>query len=266
MRESPFEAKPRKKYDPYESKLPIRSNPYESKPPRNDIYESQSFRRNDTYEAKAPKRNDLYNARMPIRDDPYKAKPPMRNDPYKYDKPVEDDDNRPIKGGSGNNQIDEYASSGPEGECQYCGRKFNADSLRKHIRVCQDRPDKKQRKVFDSKKARIVDAEQKKLQSQSRQYEAKQPAKKIPKWKLQSAQFRNAIKPSKPDDDNYQMDPEINERALYTQCPTCGRSFNDEAAKRHIPFCAKKTQMDSIKNKGRTSQQPSMLNRYSKRR
>lgn len=141
--------------------------------------------------------------------------------------------------------INEYESSGPKSECKFCGRSFNPESLIKHTKVCQSRPDKKKRKVFDSKKARVVDEEQEMLERAESKPEGRKAAKKVAKWKLQSAQLRSAIaKPNK-------GDCEVDEKELYTPCPTCGRSFNETAAKRHIPFCADKARMESMRNGGK---------------
>ncbi len=208
---------------------------------------------------------------------PARKPPPM---PSYAPPPVEHDDaeeDRPIKPAKSSYPIydepeaaptpaeepDEYPS-GPMGECKYCQRKFNPESLVKHQKVCQSRPDKKKRKEFDSKKARLVSEEQKKLvQSNSKKAPsaaaaiAKNPStKKMPKWKIQSAQFRNAMKATKGTSESgttsaYNIPPEADEQSLYTQCPTCGRSFNEEAAKRHIPFCANKAKMDAMKNGGK---------------
>ncbi len=136
--------------------------------------------------------------------------------------------------------------------CSYCGRKFNTESLAKHKKVCQERPDKVKRNVFSSSKARVVDAEQPTLQGKEPKPEKTDKKKKIPKWKIESARFRNAIKPQdkdgKSEDQPGALAPADYEKADYVQCPTCGRSFNDDAAKRHMPFCASKAKIDKMKN------------------
>jgi len=199
-------------------------------------------------------------------------KPPMPVSKPKYEPQNENpDEDRPIKPASKRNIYEEAEDEeqkempeeepglSPTGECRYCGRKFNPESLAKHQKVCQDRPDKKKRKKFDSKAARLVAEEQKKLQAENamsiKKPPAKGPAKKVPKWKQQSQQFRNAMKAVAGDDENngpttyVPAPPE--EDTSRTQCPTCGRSFNEEAAKRHIPFCANKAKLDAIKMGGK---------------
>ncbi len=174
------------------------------------------------------------------------------------------DEDRPIKptGGmsKGPDMGPDAESAGDMAECQYCGRKFNPDTLTRHEGVCLQRPDKKKRKVFNSKAARLVSEEQKKLAKERRAEPKAMPAKKIPKWKLQSAQFRNAMKSTAPNGtdggDASDLPPEMDERAGYVQCPTCGRSFNDEAAKRHMPFCANKAKLDVFKSGGQKGRAP----------
>ena len=69
----------------------------------------------------------------------------------------------------------------------------------------------------------------------------KKAQEKIPKWKQESLQLRDGIKLAQ--DSNYQ--PSKQEQALLKQaaqsglvkCHTCGRSFNEKAAEKHIPFC-----------------------------
>ena len=212
-------------------------------------------------------------SKPPIRSKPpvqRQPAPPSRSEdpeddrpikPVKSGAPMPDEDgeeDRPIKPAAGSAAMpdEEYGDAGPVGECKYCHRKFNPESLAKHQGVCQKRPDKKKRKAFDSKKLRIVTEEQKKLaQSASKKAEPKKAAKKMPKWKMQSAQFRNALKSTTGESGGaggaVDSAPEIDEKEGYTQCPTCGRSFNEEVAKRHMPFCANKAKMDAMKNGGK---------------
>lgn len=224
--------------------------------------------------------NDEFNMKPPIKS---VFKKPTQPSPYypkefaHYDNEVKEneyEEDRPIR--QDNNFDNEIPEQGTDlfsiEKCRYCQRSFNMTSLIKHENVCQNRPNKKKRKVFDSKKARIVDEEQKKLESGST--EAKLPAKKIPKWKLQSAQFRKAIKSTKTEGEQAQAPDaadEMDERSLYVQCQTCGRSFNEEAAKRHVPFCANKAKLDAIKNGGKLKPQPTkpqslVQNKYGKRK
>lgn len=77
------------------------------------------------------------------------------------------------------------------------------------------------------------------------------------KWQAQSAQFRAAMqacrgggaKGSSSTGGGYggQAYQDIDDR---TECPYCNRKFNDEAAKRHIPFCQQKAKQKMITGKG----------------
>ena len=87
----------------------------------------------------------------------------------------------------------------------------------------------------------------------------------MPKWKMMSLQFRQAIGSSKPADE-YQG--AINQAAqmkfedpTYKECPGCQRKFNENAAARHIPICVKKAKENAIKNKGKSQQQLSKTQR-----
>ena len=147
------------------------------------------------------------------------------------------------------NEKDEFDLS----ECNYCHRKFNSKSLEKHLNACDKRPDKPKRKVFNSAKNRIVEQKegiqvkpQSKQQPKPQTIDKKQTLKRIPLWKTQSESFRRAIG-AKPSSDQIQIENEV-KPIDYVKCNTCGRSFNTEAAKRHIPFCAERLKMEKLKN------------------
>ncbi|EDQ84918.1 uncharacterized protein MONBRDRAFT_34500 [Monosiga brevicollis MX1] len=46
--------------------------------------------------------------------------------------------------------------------------------------------------------------------------------------------------------------PTVDEHPEYVSCPTCNRRFNEDAAKRHIKFCAEQAKRASIKRNGST--------------
>lgn len=102
---------------------------------------------------------------------------------------------------------------------------------------------------------------------------SQKPAGKIPKWKLQSLQFRQAMGASKPADENgmdeggyrggssnfnpsMQMSAEAETYDDRTQCKYCNRKFNDEAAKRHIPICEGKYKANAMKGGVRSQRKP----------
>jgi len=81
------------------------------------------------------------------------------------------------------------------------------------------------------------------------------PAAKGANWKQESEAFRANLRAArggtltKEEQDNL---TQANEAGL-VQCPNCGRKFNQNAADRHIPYCASKQKLDNIKKstKGR---------------
>lgn len=130
-------------------------------------------------------------------------------------------------------------------ECEYCNRKFNAKSLSKHLKVCDKRPDKPKRKLFDSSKARAVEGVKTETKTQEI---AKREIKKVPLWKTQSEYFRRAVgSKAKVKAQEGGVIEEV-KPVDYVKCETCGRSFNSEAAKRHLPFCANRLKMEKLKN------------------
>ena len=90
--------------------------------------------------------------------------------------------------------------------------------------------------------------------------DTKKPQKpaKNNKWKMQSEQFRANMKAARMatsgDEAGYQEAMKIAsdyEKQQLVPCPHCGRTFNDEAAKRHIPICAGKLKISQLKQGGK---------------
>lgn len=81
-----------------------------------------------------------------------------------------------------------------------------------------------------------------------RKMEEKKAKEKVPKWKAESLQLRAGIKQARGSGltkEEQQMN-EMAQKSGYIKCHVCGRSFNEQAGQRHIPFCeaqAKKNQM-----------------------
>ena len=109
------------------------------------------------------------------------------------------EDNRPLGGGLTADQmenIDEVTTP-----CPHCGRKFNEISYPKHVKNCQ-KVFQKKRKAFNTQKQRFVDSEQASLMKMGALQEKKNPKLNkqkggIPKWKLQSMEFRSICNPGK---------------------------------------------------------------------
>ena len=110
-------------------------------------------------------------------------------------------DNRPIGGGLTADQMpNENEITTP---CPHCGRKFNEISFPKHVKNCQ-KVFQKKRKAFNTQKQRIIDSEQASLMRQGALQAKKNPKLNkpkggIPKWKLQSMEFRAICNPGKAD-------------------------------------------------------------------
>lgn len=86
-----------------------------------------------------------------------------------------------------------------------------------------------------------------------RKLEEKKAKEKVPKWKAESLQLRAGIKQAKNDD----YVPTKEEQKILEQarnsgmvkCQFCGRSFNEQAATKHIPFCESQQKKNQMRRK-----------------
>ena len=154
--------------------------------------------------------------------------------------------------------------------CDMCGRKFRPKALEVHSRVCA-KVFQNKRKAFDVKSWTVPDearamAENKQYTNQPKAKSKKGvsfsanhnienepsvgPAKT--KWEEKSSQLREAMKAARQykqavasgiDPASIPMPVSSTPDPSLIPCPNCGRSFNEQAAERHIPKCS------SIKNK-----------------
>eukprot|EP00002_Diphylleia_rotans_P025611 TRINITY_DN5069_c0_g1_i5.p1 TRINITY_DN5069_c0_g1~~TRINITY_DN5069_c0_g1_i5.p1 ORF type:complete len:755 (+),score=162.78 TRINITY_DN5069_c0_g1_i5:141-2405(+) len=158
----------------------------------------------------------------------------------------EEEQNQDENDGGDEEEDEEGGDDGEKVECSQCGRRFNADRIAVHERVCA-KVSKKQRKAFDPTKQRL-EPDAIKLFKEAQKREKSKPQKnddqpqKLPKWKKDRMAFINAIRAAKGGDSGtaeplYQgaIDEDDGKKA----CPHCGRKFNENAADRHIPICAK---------------------------
>lgn len=82
-------------------------------------------------------------------------------------------------------------------------------------------------------------------------------AGKSAKWKQQSEQFRANLRAAKMvEEGGAAYEEAAKQAAAYndqslTPCPHCGRTFNEEAASRHIPICARKAKEAQFKKGGK---------------
>lgn len=168
----------------------------------------------------------------------------------------------PLSKLKGNAQIsDEPLDEGELIECpEGCGRSFREDVLQKHVKVCK-KVFQSKRKQFDSAAARKTE-EQLQLETKPVKKTAPQPSKQgakkpqavsgQPKWKAQSEAFRAGLRAARGEKLNHQEQAALNIQSQIDliPCEHCGRKFNEKAAERHIPFCASKSKLDSVKYGG----------------
>ncbi len=75
----------------------------------------------------------------------------------------------------------------------------------------------------------------------------------MPKWKAESLQLRSGLKQARSEDyvptneEKKILDAAKNNQ--FTKCDFCGRSFNQEAAKKHIPFCESQQKKNQMKRR-----------------
>lgn len=141
-------------------------------------------------------------------------------------------------------------------QCPDCNRKFLPESFGKHVNICK--------KVFMSKRKAFNSAEQRDLEEAPMAKKKPDPKKnpkanaaslaKKNKWKIESEQFRANLRAARMagngDEAGYLEAAKIASDYAQQQlvpCTHCGRTFNEEAAKRHIPLCANKTRMAQMK-------------------
>ena len=142
-------------------------------------------------------------------------------------------------------------------KCDRCSRTFRDDIIDKHASICAKNKSINRPK-FDSKTHRMagIQAGGKAVLSpfvgatQNQNKPVSQDDKiliKRPSWRDKSDQLRAAIGAARSTDprDRLRFEQElarVNQQCL-TKCDFCGRSFNVEAAARHIPICRNKAQM-----------------------
>ncbi len=115
------------------------------------------------------------------------------------------------------------------------------------------------RKAFNSKNKRIIDSEHAMLLKHAEKEEKKKEkmglngklketvSKKVPKWKMQSEQFRHNIQSMKTGEDDNPPKYDSKEYDGYTHCELCNRRYNEDAYKKHLTYCQNKYQKESSK-------------------
>lgn len=198
---------------------------------------------------------------VPMDDNPFVSRPKIAMDS------PETNDGPPIPQQSLSNPFDEVpavAGSGrakpipdvakPRQRCPHCDRMFNVDVIEKHVGVCASQ---KKRSTYDSKNHRLAGITAS-VANRSTAKE-KEPSISVKKasWREKSGQLRAAIGVARAKDPMERKKLEddlarVNQAAL-TRCELCGRSFNAEAAQRHIPICKAKAAIIPRSVPGRVS-------------
>ncbi|KAI8809555.1 hypothetical protein BJ742DRAFT_227861 [Cladochytrium replicatum] len=190
---------------------------------------------------------------------PVRLKPKFDQD--ERDATVSDDTSQDLPSAPDDEEQNNYAGDVVRIPCQLCGRKFAEDRLSVHIKACKVAS--KTRKVFDAGKARVRGTDLEKYTEIRKQ---KNPAAETIKlkvtiyqavsytklttseqksnWRAKHQNFiqmvRAARDPNAKDSnsDNLNNHGGFDPYADYVQCEHCGRRFNEDSAKRHIPVCA----------------------------
>ena len=142
----------------------------------------------------------------------------------------------------------------PRHRCPHCDRMFNIDVIDKHIGVCASQ---KKRSTYDSKNHRLAGITSSvPNRPLANEKEASISVKKA-SWREKSDQLRAAIGVARATDPMERKKFEddlarVNQAAL-TRCEFCGRSFNADAAQRHIPICRAKAAIIPRSVPGRVS-------------
>ena len=174
---------------------------------------------------------------------------------------------------------DEYAGdsmeSGERAPCPICQRMFAVERLRKHAKICEKSTKKLAKRKLPPPKAVLV--EQAKEEIKGKLKGGGKAGKEIgggssllahdnvpiggqnagSKWRRDRDQLREAMQAARayakakkeggplPPPTAPTIDPSL------VPCPHCGRRFNENAAQRHIPICARKAQNVANQNRGR---------------
>ena len=173
-------------------------------------------------------------------------------------------DSRPIGGGM-NMMSEQPDENEPTSPCPHCGRSFRMDVLTKHQKICQ-KVFQKKRKPFNMQKQRMVDSEQMSLMKMGQKQVAKNPKLNskvqqkggIPKWKLQSMEFRQICRggfggPVKIGGGGKKTGgigkgsggnmPAYTPSVIndgFIPCKFCNRRYNDEAYHKHLAGCERR--------------------------
>lgn len=161
-------------------------------------------------------------------------------------------DEKPVGGGSSGamNVPDEQGFVERAG-CQICGRRFDKSRLAAHTRICSVTSNKK-RRPMDAQKARLQGTDAEKAMRSTVGGGSSKPSN----WRAKSEALRAALKAAR--DPNSAPAPAF-EDPSYVTCDSCGRTFSEAAAERHIPKCRSS---QGIRNPSRVSKSSRSKGRY----
>ncbi|CAD5235070.1 unnamed protein product [Bursaphelenchus xylophilus] len=164
--------------------------------------------------------------------------------------------------------------------CKVCGRHFIKSSLVKHEPACK-KLTKMQRKVFDSGKQRAQGSDIPLTAVIKARKEKEHVGGVFPRpkthWRERHQEFIGAVSASRQVEHALKTGgplpppPKTSVNPNYVRCDYCGRSFNPNAAERHIPYCREKngrqkTMASRSQSVGRTQTAKSTENRSNSRR
>lgn len=163
--------------------------------------------------------------------------------------------------GAANGQFEPEVLDDGRMRCVYCGRFFTPDRIDHHQDICgklktarpkgvDGVPTQTGRRVFNAEAQRLgqgaafLTPEKYKKRQAERISEARATKGGTPKWRRESEEFQEAVRAGRGDGNSHA--PSAPRRPATggpgpgkVTCPYCNRHFDENAADRHIPICAK---------------------------
>ncbi|CAG7725519.1 unnamed protein product [Allacma fusca] len=129
-------------------------------------------------------------------------------------------------------------------KCIHCGRSFASNRIEIHTKVCAKRVQAPKRSVWDSSKQRLSGTDAEPFARKAKPVERPKS-----NWKKNHEDLIEAIRAARRAHAHIARGgapadlppPPPTTNPDYIQCPHCGRRFNEIAAAKHIPLCAKST-------------------------
>lgn len=115
--------------------------------------------------------------------------------------------------------------------CDVCHRCFARDRLETHMRVCEKKLRKPQRKIFDMSQHRAKGTELEEFMKTNGRSKTPEPKKN--NWRRKHEAFMQTMRQGRA----HEPQPVSSLNPDYVTCPHCGRTFAPGPAERHIPKC-----------------------------